>query len=120
MTGCNDSYLVPIQMDLKSGETANVQTALTALFEYDVEVAGSQINALDQSELKVDKVSIEDGKTIVELSGQVMIAGTCSAPRLKDQVEETVEYYVSGDYEIRLNGEEKNWRCLTDQSGACE
>jgi hypothetical protein len=46
-------------------------------------------NALYQSDLQVAKVTIEQGKAIIHLTGTIMLGGACDAPRVEAQIEQT-------------------------------
>lgn len=52
-------------------------------------------NALAQSTLKLDDVTLVAGKATLYLSGNVVLGGTCDAPRVKAQLEETARQFSS-------------------------
>ena len=77
-------------------------------------------NAADGSSLKVDRAAPDaDGRLFVEISGEIRLAGTCAAPYLRAQVEQTLAR-SHPQFEIRLNGSASEWRCVGDIRGRCE
>lgn len=48
------------------------------------------------------------------------LAGVCDAPRLKEQIKETIRAAAdSMPFVIRVDGDAKNWECIGDESGKC-
>ncbi len=76
-------------------------------------------NAAAQSTLKVERAAQEGPVFVVDLTGELRLAGTCSAPYLLAQVGQTL---AKGhpSVEIRLNGSASAWRCISDMSGNCK
>lgn len=117
VAGCGPEYLVPL-IESYEGED-NLENALNYLFAIDVNEYKGYRNSFYMSDLTVD-VNEVSNPIIVDLQGELIQAGTCDDPRLKAQVEKTVEYYLeNSEYEIQLNGSEQGWRCLGDESGLC-
>jgi hypothetical protein len=106
-----------------SRETATENVAYDALATLfsarDSNVQGLY-NPLWESTLKVKEVQLTpDSIAIVKLEGQLLSAGECDDPRLKEQVEATVRQYWP-KYQILLNGSEAEWRCIGNLSGQCK
>lgn len=92
--GCGEVLVedtVPVSDAGAVGDPALVEAALQALFEernFDVGSDGL-MNALYQSELTVQDVSIEGDTVTVDLAGQPMSGGTCADPQIIAQLENT-------------------------------
>ena len=54
-------------------------------------------NALYQSDLQVQAVSVRNGRAIIELVGTYRIRGVCDAPRVEAQFEQTVVQFATVD-----------------------
>ncbi|MDD5251879.1 MAG: hypothetical protein PHT12_04585 [Patescibacteria group bacterium] len=117
--GCNDR--VAFTKAPRMTESGNVlQDALTSLLAVRESTFKGFYNALSQSSLSVEKIQSTDGVTTeVWLKGQIQSAGACDDPRIKKQIEATVER-LKPKYKIFLNGTEENWRCIGDMSGQCK
>ena len=107
--GCGDS-LVPVvrpATDPGSDEAA-ITNAMEELFAIKDEKYGESglYSALYQSDLTVDSVAVsEDGVATVELSGDIVLNGTCDTPRAKEQILSTATQFSNIDtVEINLNG----------------
>ncbi|NUL45478.1 GerMN domain-containing protein [Cellulosimicrobium funkei] len=90
------------------GDPSLVEAGLEALFaerNFDVGSEGL-MNALYQSELTVQDVTIDGDTVTVDLSGQPMSAGTCADPQIIAQLENTA-IANAGTYtaEILVDGE---------------
>lgn len=126
ITGCNDGYMVSIETGQVAPDSQGAITqALTALFSVTPQQAYDKglHTALGLNNLKVGTVVVTGERTTklsatVDLLGQPLLAGTCDVPRFKDQIQETIKFYVDS-YQITLNGSEAGWRCLGDESGLC-
>jgi hypothetical protein len=109
--GCGDS-LVGIQQPVYATDTTEeaITAALEALFNLGGPNVGESglTNALYQSDLAVDSVSIDaDGIATVELSGTIVSGGVCDDPRIEAQIRETVLGFEGvTDVVVLLNGEE--------------
>lgn len=116
--GCDD-FLVPYKS--KTQEEVNLKTALDGLFAQKDTLLPNGVtlhNSLAGSKVGIG-VAEERNKTTVDLVGEIKIAGVCDTPRVRQQIEKTVEYY-NPDALILYNGEDSAWRCLGDTSGLCE
>lgn len=62
-------------------------------------------NALYQSDLKVDDVSLIDGKATIRLSGKVTLGGVCDNPRFEAQIKETaLQFSTVRAVSVFING----------------
>lgn len=118
--GCGDRI---VMVNRSVSTTTPLQTALTELFSVHNRDYGQSglITALDQTNIRVNRVNIDaSGMATIELTGSVMMGGTCDSPRIQEQVNRTIRQFSSvRDYRIFLNGSERNWRCLFNMSGNC-
>lgn len=119
--GC-ESLLVPVKRDLTKTQS-DLAEALVQLITIKQNAYADQglRNAIAPSAPTIKLANIHyDGKTrVISFEGSFTSSGACEDPRIKAQIEETVKLY-SDNYRIELNGSDKNWRCLFDQSGQCE
>ncbi len=91
--GCGDSVVPtgafsPLPLEVE----AKVSTALSRLFEERDQYYGEEeyYNALYQSELDVESVTLDDaGGVTVALLGNLQVGGECDAPRIQAQIEQT-------------------------------
>ena len=95
LVGCGDS-VVPVDVSIEP-TPAPLQGALVRLLASKSQYFGESglYNALYQSDLRVDRVVITDGRATVNLSGVVRAGGVCDVPRLKAQIDETVRQFSS-------------------------
>lgn len=87
--GCDDSA-VPVQVTIP--QTSGVlRVALETLLSIKEPYYGQSglYNALHQSDLQLQDVTIESGRAVIHLTGTLMIGGVCDNPRIKAQLEET-------------------------------
>lgn len=92
--GCGDS-LVPIEVTLEAGSNP-VAAALAKLLASDSRSYGEQeelYNALARSTLQVAEVTLENGRAVIDLTGQVRLGGVCDNPRVRAQLEETARQF---------------------------
>lgn len=116
--GCED-FLVPYKT--KTEEEASLKTALDLLFAQKDTFLPNGVplhSALLGAKVTID-VTEEKDKTLVDLVGKIPIAGVCDTPRIKEQIEKTVEYWAP-QASILLNGSRSQWRCFGDTSGLCK
>ncbi len=129
ITGCNDGYMVALETGQVAPDSQGaIAQALAALFSVTPQQAYDKgfHTALGLNNLSVGSVTVSGDQqrgqklnAFVDLKGQPILAGTCDTPRFKDQVQETIGFYVDS-YTITLNGSEAEWRCLGDESGLCK
>lgn len=93
LVGCGDS-VVAVTSTYATFRTVDqkVTGALTALFGVEAQNYGESglYNALYQSDLTVDSVSVSNEEIRVELSGTLLSGGTCDDPRIQAQIQETI------------------------------
>ncbi|MEV4901091.1 GerMN domain-containing protein [Citricoccus sp. NPDC055426] len=92
--GCGEVLIedtVPVSEAGAVGDPALVEAGLQALFDERSFDVGSEglMNALFQSELTVQDVTIEGDTVTVDLAGQPMSGGTCADPQIIAQLENT-------------------------------
>jgi hypothetical protein len=88
--GCGDSA-VPVQVQTPPTQ-AVLKAALVALLSVKAQYYGQSglYNALYQSDLQVDRVTIDNGTASVYLTGTLKMGGECDTPRVQAQLEQTV------------------------------
>jgi hypothetical protein len=105
MVGCGDSA-VPVQV--QTPPTSQVlQAALTALLSIKDQFYGQSglYNALYQSDLHVDTITINAGKASVYLVGTLLLGGECDNPRVQAQLEQTIlQFPTVTQADIFING----------------
>jgi hypothetical protein len=91
--GCNDS-VVPVTVDITPTQ-APLRPSLEKLLANKNRDYGQSgfVNALYQSNLKIDSAVVSNGVAIVKLSGSMMLGGVCDSPRVQAQLEETVKQF---------------------------
>jgi len=117
--GCGDQIVfTSVHRASASGNT--VKDALATLLSIKEATYSGVYNALWQSTLTVEDVRSMDGVTTdVLLKGRYVSSGSCDLPRIKAQVERTIGRFRT-KYRVILNGSEKDWRCMGDESGNCK
>lgn len=104
--GCNDS-VVPVEITVvpTSQPLTVALNKLLAVEGREYEESGLY-NALYQSDLSLEQVSLQDGEAIVYLTGTYQIGGVCDEPRVKAQLQETVlQFPEVQNATIYINGE---------------
>jgi hypothetical protein len=108
--GCGDTLIedtAPATSAGAVGEPSRVEAGIQALLDQTQNQVGGSglVNALYQSELEVQDVSIDGDVVTVELAGTPVSAGTCDDPRIMSQLEYTA-VANAGAYtaEILVNG----------------
>lgn len=103
--GCGDS-LVPVEFEIESTR-APLRPAIEKLLSIHDQFYGQSglYNALYQSDLQVDKIEVENGRAIVELSGTLLSGGVCDDPRIIGQLRATaIQFSVIRDVRFIVNG----------------
>jgi len=103
--GCGDSA-VPVQVQIPPTQGV-LKAALEALLAVKSQYYGESglYNALYQSDLQVESVTIKDGKAVVKLTGTLQMGGECDNPRVAAQLEETVlQFPTVKEADIFVNG----------------
>ena len=104
LVGCGDSA-IPITVIIPRTQGV-LRAALEKLFSAKQQFYGESgyYNALYQSDLQVAKVVIEQGKAIIHLTGTLMLGGTCDAPRVEAQIEQTaLQFSTVSDVAVFVN-----------------
>lgn len=104
--GCGDS-VIPVQVEIPPTQEV-LKDALVELLSIKDQYYGQSglYNALYQSDLQVESVSIQDGKATVYLTGTLMMGGVCDTPRVQAQLEYTVLQFLSvTEADIFINGQ---------------
>ena len=108
LIGCGDSL---VGAQVKYGLARGADTAkdtLTKLFAVKDQYYGESglYNALYQSDLKVDSLTVDaNKKATLKLSGAMMLGGVCDNPRFEEQIRATVLQFkdLYTDIEIFVN-----------------
>ena len=89
LVGCGDSA-IPINVTIPRTQGV-LRAALEKLLSAKQQFYGESgyYNALYQSDLQIASVTIEQGKAIIRLTGNLVLGGTCDAPRVEAQLEQT-------------------------------
>lgn len=104
--GCGDSA-IPVQVEIPPTQEVLKAVLVELLSNKDQYYGQSGLyNALYQSDLQVESVSIQDGKASVYLTGSLMMGGVCDTPRVQAQLEYTVLQFPSvTEANIFINGQ---------------
>jgi len=88
--GCGDS-VVPVQVEIPPTQGV-LKAALIALLSVKNQYYGQSglYNALYQSDLEVESLSINGSIATVYLTGTLRMGGECDAPRVQAQLEQTI------------------------------
>lgn len=104
LVGCGDSA-IPINVTIPPTQGV-LRAALEKLFSARQQFYGESgyYNALYQSDLDVAGVNIEQGKATIRLTGTIMLGGTCDAPRVEAQIEQTaLQFSTVNDVAVFVN-----------------
>jgi len=104
LVGCGDS-VVPITVYIPQTQGV-LRAALEKLLSAKQQFYGDAgyYNALYQSDLAVDNVTIEQGKAILHLTGTVMLGGECDNPRFEAQIKQTaLQFSTVSDVQVFIN-----------------
>jgi hypothetical protein len=104
LVGCGDSA-IPITVTIPPTQGV-LRAALEKLLSAKQQFYGESgyYNALYQSDLQLESVTIEQGKAIIHLTGTVMLGGVCDAPRLEAQIEQTaLQFSTVRDVAVFVN-----------------
>jgi hypothetical protein len=103
--GCGDSA-VPVQV--QTPPTSQVlQAALATLLSIKDQFYGQSglYNALYQSDLQLESITIVAGKASVYLTGTLLMGGECDTPRVRAQLEQTIlQFPTVTEADIFING----------------
>jgi LysM repeat protein len=104
--GCGDS-VIAVQRTIQP-TVAPLTSALEILLSLNDQFYGESglYNALYQSDLRLEGINIVNREAIINLSGQLVLNGTCDAPRVRAQLEQTALQYRTVDrVSITINGQ---------------
>ncbi len=103
--GCGDSAVpVPVQIPPTEGV---LRAAMQQLLSIDQQYYGQSglYNALYQSNLNIDNISIDNGVASISLSGSLVLGGVCDNPRVEAQLVQTAtQFSTVQSAEIYING----------------
>jgi Sporulation and spore germination len=102
--GCNDS-LVAVDREIPA-TSAPLTAALNELFSLKDRYYGQSgmYNALYQSKITIESVTIVDGKATINLSGSLVLNGVCDNPRVEAQIEQVaLQFSTVKTVEVFLN-----------------
>jgi hypothetical protein len=103
--GCDDS-VVPVTVEIPPIE-AVLRAAINQLLQLKSNYYGESglYNALYQSDLKVESISLNDGIAEIYLTGSMMLGGECDNPRVEAQLTETaLQFSTVKTVTIYING----------------
>jgi hypothetical protein len=104
LVGCGDSA-IPVTVAIPRTEGV-LRAALEKLLSAQQQFYGESgyYNALYQSDLQVARVVIEQGKAVIHLTGSIVLGGTCDAPRVEAQIEQTaLQFSTVSDVAVLVN-----------------
>ena len=104
LVGCGDS-VVPVTVTIPPTQGV-LRAALEKLLSAKQQFYGESgfYNALYQSDLELESVTIDQGKAIIHLTGTVMLGGVCDSPRFEAQIEQTaLQFSTVSNVEIFIN-----------------
>ena len=104
LVGCGDSA-IPVTVTIPKTQGV-LRAALEKLLSAKQQYYGESglYNALYQSDLQVAGVTIDQGKAILHLTGKMMLGGTCDAPRVQAQIEQTaLQFSTVSDVAVFVN-----------------
>ncbi len=105
LVGCGDS-VIPVDVEIpptKEVLRVSMEKLLTMKEQY-YGLSGVY-NALFQSDLKVESISLENGKAHIYLTGSMMLGGECDNPRFEAQIESTIlQFSTIQEVAIFING----------------
>ena len=105
LVGCGDS-VIPVQVETtptKEVLRASLEKLLALKEQYYGE--SGLYNALYQSDLQLESITLENGKAEIYLTGTMMLGGVCDNPRVEAQLEATVlQFSTVQEVSIFING----------------
>ncbi|OGC57975.1 hypothetical protein A2976_01620 [candidate division WWE3 bacterium RIFCSPLOWO2_01_FULL_41_9] len=103
--GCGDSVIAISRATPTEGKSTEelISAALGFLLEEPDQFVGKSgyYNSLYQSDLELDRVSVENSIAKVYLKGKMLLGGTCDSPRFEAQLTSTVIQF-NGITEVEL------------------
>jgi hypothetical protein len=107
--GCQDSAVAVTRP--VAATTSPLRAAIQALLDIGGPTYGESglYNALWQSDLDIESLSLVDGTATIRLTGDFILGGTCDEPRVPAQLEMTAEQFSTVEEAIIfINGERIN------------
>ena len=104
LVGCGDSA-IPVTVTIPRTQGV-LKAALQKLLSIKEQSYGESglYNALYQSDLELQNVTIEQGTAIIHLTGTLMLGGVCDNPRVEAQIEETaLQFSTVSNVSVFLN-----------------
>lgn len=118
--GCNDKVAWVTEHKAAATDSVLHDALLTLFGMHDSGTHAPLYNSLAAGKFQIEKIQSTDGvNTEVWVKGDVKLSGACEAPRIKAQIEATVQRYKP-HYKLFYNSSEANYRCLGDTSGQCK
>ncbi len=105
LVGCGDSA-VPVQV-MVPHSAGVLRASLDALLGQKSRVYGESglYNALYQSSLALESLTLQGGKATIRLKGQLTLGGECDNPRVAAQIRETaLQFTTVREVQVYLNG----------------
>jgi hypothetical protein len=103
--GCGDSA-IPVTVETPHTQEvlkASMETLLSMKEQFYGE--SGLYNALYQSDLQMESITLENGKAVINLVGTLMLGGVCDNPRVKAQLEATaLQFSTVQEVSIFING----------------
>jgi hypothetical protein len=103
--GCGDSA-IPVMVETPPTQEvlkASMESLLSMQDQYYGE--SGLYNALYQSDLQVESITLENGKAVIHLTGTLMLGGVCDNPRVEAQLEATaLQFSTVQEVSIFING----------------
>lgn len=107
--GCNDSTVAVLRPIAPT--TGPLRAAIQALLDLDQQFYGESglYNALWQSNLAIESLTLTDGTATIRLVGQLVLSGVCDEPRVPAQLEQTaLQFSTVEEVILYINGERIN------------
>jgi hypothetical protein len=105
LVGCGDS-VIPVQVETPTTKEV-LRASLEALLSMKDQFYGESglYNALYQSDLQLDRITLENGVAEIFLTGTLMLGGVCDNPRVEAQLQSTVlQFSTIQEATIYING----------------
>jgi hypothetical protein len=103
--GCGDSA-IPVVVETPPTQEvlkASMESLLSMKEQYYGE--SGLYNALYQSDLQVESITLKNGKAVIYLTGTLMLGGVCDNPRVEAQLEATaLQFSTVQEVSIFING----------------
>jgi hypothetical protein len=91
--GCGDS-VVPVKVPVRKG-VPPLRGAIEALLATAPADDAPARNFWKGEALKVERVALRAGEATIRISGKLLVAGACDAPRIEEQIQATARQFSS-------------------------